>query len=75
MITVNNVLPALALALAVTAFASPSFAQRGEENISAARAKAIHDCSVAAQKYREYTWGDTDIYVYGTCMAEHGQKE
>jgi hypothetical protein len=74
MATVNSRLAGLALGLAVTAFASPSFAQ-SEEHISAARAAAIHDCSVRAGKYTEHTWGDTELYVYRDCMAEHGQRE
>jgi hypothetical protein len=75
MITVNNSLAALALGLAVTAFASPSFAQESETHISAARAAAIHECSVRASRYSEYAWGNNEIYVYDTCMAEHGQDD
>ena len=74
MVTVNNGLAALVLGLAVTAFASPSSAQ-SEEHISAARAAAVHECSVRASKYNEYTWGNNEIFVYDTCMAEHGQKD
>ena len=66
---------AFALGLAVTAFASPSFAQKSGVDISAARAAAIHACSVVAGKYTEYTWGVMEIYQYRACMAEHGQKE
>jgi hypothetical protein len=57
MVSVNRGLAPLAFALAVTAFASPSFAQRSEDHMSAARAAAIHECSVLAQKYLEHTWG------------------
>jgi hypothetical protein len=74
MATVNSRFAALALGLAVTAFASPSFAQ-SKEHVSAARAAAIHECSVRAQPYTEHTWGDTELYVYRECMAEHGQRE
>jgi hypothetical protein len=74
MATVNSRLAALALGLAVTALASPSFAQ-SEEHISAARAAAIHECSVRAGKYTEYLWGDFELYVYRACMAEHGRRE
>jgi hypothetical protein len=74
MITAKNSLAALALGLAVTAFASSSFAQEGGVRISAARAAAIHECSVKASRYSEYAWGNTEIYVYDACMAEHGQE-
>jgi hypothetical protein len=74
MATVNSRLAAIALGLAVTAFASPSFAQ-SEEHISAGRAAAIHECSVRAGKYTEHTWGDVELYVYRACMAEHGRRE
>ena len=70
MATMNNRLTALALGLVVTAFASPSLAQ-----VSDARAAAIHACNVAADKYPEYIWGDTQSDVYRACMAEHGQQE
>jgi hypothetical protein len=75
MVTVNSRLAALALGLAVTAFASPSFAQRGQEHISAPRAAAIHTCSVRAEQYTEHTWGDVELYVYRACMAERGRRE
>jgi hypothetical protein len=75
MVTVNRCLAALALALAVTAFASPSFAQRGDAHVSAARAAAIHECSVREQKYSEYTWGNREYFEYLACMTEHGQPE
>jgi hypothetical protein len=75
MTTVNNRLAALALGLIVISVASPSFAQRSVENISAARAAAIHECSGASDKYRQETWGDTQFDVYRACMAEHGQQE
>jgi hypothetical protein len=79
MITVNKHLTApasaLALGLVLAALASPSFAQRSEDHMSAARAAAIHECNVRAARYRQYTWGDTEIYTYRACMAEHGQQE
>jgi hypothetical protein len=75
MITVNSRLTGLALGLAVIAFASPSFAQRSEIDVYAARAAAIHACSVVAGRYTEYLWGHMEIYQYRACMAEHGQKE
>jgi hypothetical protein len=66
---------ALAFALAVTVLASPGHAQGAGYKISAARAAAIHECSVRASRYVEHTWGDVEIYQYRACMAEHGQQE
>src|SRR6516225_11437063 len=54
------------LGLAVTALASPSYAQRAPRDVSAARAAALHACSGFADD-----WG----YAYRACMAEHGQAE
>jgi len=75
MIAVNSRLAVLALGLTVTALASPSFAQRSEDQTSRARAAAVHDCSVKAQNYKQYTWGVTQLQVYRACMAQHGQQE
>jgi hypothetical protein len=69
---------AAALGLALSALASPSFAQRSEEGgaaMSAARAQAIHECNAKAGKYIEHTWGDNEVYIFRSCMAEHGQQE
>jgi hypothetical protein len=43
--------------------------------MDAAREKALHECNVAASKYKQYTWGDVEIYTYRSCMMEHGQPE
>ena len=69
---------ALALGLATSALATPSFAQRSEggaPGMSAARAQAIHECNAKSGKYVEHTWGNNEIYIYRACMAEHGQPE
>jgi hypothetical protein len=48
MISLKNGLAALALAFAVTALASPSYAQEdGGIHISQQRAQAIHACNIA----------------------------
>ena len=75
MVTVNGRLAGLALGFAVTAFASPTFAQMSVVDINAARAAAIYACSVVAGRNTEYTWGNMEIHQYRACMAEHGQKE
>jgi len=66
---------ALGLALSVSALASPSFAQRSEQHMSAARAAALREYNLKAQKYTQHTWADVQIYIYRACMAEHGQQE
>jgi hypothetical protein len=66
---------ALGLALSVSALASPSFAQRSEDHMSAARERALRECNLRAQKYTQHTWADVQIYTYRACMAEHGQQE
>jgi hypothetical protein len=68
-------LASLALAFAVTALASPSYAQEGGVHISRQRALAIHECSLRAARYPQYLWGNQEIYTYRACMTEHGQQE
>ena len=75
MAILNKRLAALALGLAVTALASPSYAQGSGVKISPARAAAIHACSVLAGRYIQHTWGNWELYTYRACMAEHGQPE
>jgi hypothetical protein len=88
MINFKKGLAALALAFAVTALASPSYAQggrisalasssyaQGGREISRERAQAIHTCSVLAARYPQYLWGNMEIYQYRACMTEHGQQE
>jgi hypothetical protein len=43
--------------------------------ISAARASAIRECSLLAARYPQHLWGNTEIYLYRSCMARHGQQE
>jgi len=43
--------------------------------ISAARAAAIHECNRLAARYPLHDWGNTQIHLYRTCMARHGQQE
>ena len=43
--------------------------------ISAARAQAIQQCNRLAARYPTNDWGNTDIYLYRSCMARHGQQE
>jgi hypothetical protein len=66
MTSLKKPLAVLVLGLAVTALASPSYAQRAGRDVGAARAAALHACSGFADD-----WG----YAYRACMAEHGQAE
>jgi len=75
MINFKQGLAALAVTLAVSAPASPSYAQGGSREISRERAHAIHQCSVLAARYPQYLWGNMQIYQYRACMTEHGQPE
>ncbi|MFL6834326.1 MAG: hypothetical protein ACJ8F0_17225 [Xanthobacteraceae bacterium] len=59
-------LAVLALGLAVTALASPSYAQRASREIGSARTSALRECSPFIDD-----WG----YRYRACMIEHGQQE
>ena len=75
MMNLKQGLAALALAFAMTALASPSYAQEGGVRISQQRAQAIHACNLRAARYPQYLWGNQEIYTYRACMAEHGQQE
>jgi hypothetical protein len=51
----NKRIAAIALGLALSVLASPSFAQRSEKHMSAAREQTLRECNLAAQKYRQHT--------------------
>jgi hypothetical protein len=75
MINLKKGLASLAVGIALTALASPSYAQERGFKISPERAQAIHQCSVLAARYPQYLWGNQEIYTYRACMTEHGQQE
>jgi hypothetical protein len=66
---ISKTLAVLALGLAVSTVATPSFAMSG------ARAQAVHQCARTAGKLKQYTWGDHQIAKYRTCMTKHAQRE
>ena len=74
MMKISTFLTTLAVALAASALATPSFAQRSE-GMSSERGQAIHSCNAQAGKYIEHTWGDVEIYKYRACMMQHHQEE
>ena len=59
---------ALALGLLANAGGKPAFA-KDREVIGSARATAIHDCNIEANKFSP----TNQFAVYGTCIARHGQ--
>jgi hypothetical protein len=65
----------IALAIGVLANASgkPAFA-KDRHLTNAARPAAIHDCNIEADKYSPITQLPNQFAVYGTCMANHGQR-
>ena len=62
-------------ALIIGASVRLSFAQGGGLKINQLRAEAIHTCSTAAAKYLDYVWGNTEMFIYRSCMAGHSQQE
>ena len=65
----------LALALVIIASTAPALAQPNGDRTNAGRAAAIRECNRAATKYPEYLWGDFEVQVYRSCMAQRGQQE
>jgi hypothetical protein len=43
--------------------------------LSAMRAKTLHDCEASRDTQTDYTWGVRRDDVYRACMASHGQPE
>jgi hypothetical protein len=74
MMRISTLLTALAVTLAASALATPSFAQRSE-GMSSSRAQALKNCNTQAGKYKRYVWGDYEIDAYRACMAQRGQQE
>ena len=72
------------LGIAIVAVASPALAQQNENGesyynqgfpIGAARAVAIHQCSLRQAKFLDRLWGVTEVQIYRACMSQHGQIE
>jgi hypothetical protein len=47
----------------------------GAEGVTGSRAKAIQDCMGTSGKFSQHSWGNTQIYLYRSCMNEHGEVE
>jgi hypothetical protein len=70
----RHIVIAMLLGAVVLSFVSQAQAQN-RTRMTAARAAAIHECSVLAGRYNEMTWGSTELYIYRSCMARHGYVE
>jgi hypothetical protein len=69
----RKTLGALVLGLAV-ATAAPSLAQRDENGMSDARAKALRDCNAEAGKMTQSTSASIQLDMYRACMTQHGME-
>ena len=68
----------LGLATAIAALwltAIPITGAVADVQISAARAAAIQQCNRLAARFPLHDWGNTQIQLYRSCMAQHGQQE
>jgi len=91
MINFRHATAALALGLAVAATAMPALAKsrathpghaaRAQaiegviDGVSPDRARALRECNDRVASFRDYAWGVTQIELYRSCMAQHGQPE
>ena len=55
--------------------AIPNTGAVADGQISVTRAAALQECNRLAQRYPLHEWGNTQIHLYRTCMARHGQQE
>ena len=68
----------LGLATAIAArwlSAVPITGAVADVQISAARAQALQQCNRLAARFPLHDWGNTQIQLYRSCMAQHGQQE
>ena len=68
----------LGLATAIAALwlsAVPITGAVADVQISAARAQALQQCNRLAARFPIHDWGNTQIQLYRSCMAQHGQQE
>ena len=65
-----------AMLLGAVMLAPVGYAQaQGNVRVDAARAAAVHECGLLAQRYPETTFASTEFELYRACMARHGQVE
>jgi hypothetical protein len=68
-------LVSIALGLAFFPKADGHYDSQGRFIVSAARAAALRECNARANQYPEWEYGNTPLFIYRACMAEHGQVE
>ena len=47
----------------------------GAEGVTGSRAKAIQDCMGTSGRFSQSSWGNTQVQLYRSCMAGHGEVE
>ena len=68
--------PGLATAIAALWLSAiPITGAVADVQISAARAQALQQCNRLAARFPLHDWGNTQIQLYRSCMAQHGQQE
>ena len=65
----------LATIAALLFTAAPITGAAADVQISAARAAALQQCNRLAARFPLHDWGNTQIQLYRSCMAQHGQQE
>ena len=65
----------LATIAALLFTAAPITGAVADVQISPARAQAIQQCNRLAARYPLHDWGNTQIHLYRSCMAQRGQQE
>ena len=60
---------------AIWLIAVPFESAVADVQISTARAATLQECNRLAQRYPQHEWGNTQIHLYRTCMAQRGQQE
>ena len=69
----TRTIAAVIMSVAILGSVVPAGAQ--DRGVSAARAAALRQCSLLAERYPETTWSSYEFQLYGACMAERGQVE
>jgi len=73
-ITKSYLRAALAVAALAIAGTAPAFAAQSADQVSAAREKALRECTAAAAQYSEASFESQKNATFATCMTAHGQQ-
>jgi hypothetical protein len=71
----THTLTCVALLCAIGTSSSARPLQKIGQSVGVARAAAIHECALSAAKFPDYSWGNTEMYIYRACMAGHAERE